>query len=123
MASGTGAGDARADVGIVGGTGLYRMAGVTGAREVEVDTPFGAPASPIVLGTLAGRRVAFLARHGPKHDFLPTEIPYRANVYALRSLGVRQVVAVSAVGSLREDLPPRRLVVIDQLIDRVRRRP
>jgi 5'-methylthioadenosine phosphorylase len=113
----------QAEVGIVGGTGLYRMPGVEGAREVEVGTPFGAPSSPIVLGRLAGRRVAFLARHGRAHDRLPTEIPYQANVYALRALGVRQVLSVSAVGSLREDLPPRRFVVIDQLIDRVRRRP
>src|SRR5262245_49966484 len=109
------AGGARAEVGIVGGTGFYALAGVEGAEEIRPDTPFGAPSSPIVVGTLAGRRVAFLARHGPKHSLLPTEIPFRANVYALRALGVRQVIAVSAVGSLREALPPRRLVVLDQL--------
>ena len=113
----------RADVGIVGGTGLYMMADLADAQELAVTTPFGAPSSPIVLGTVAGRRVAFLARHGRDHGLLPTEIPYRANVYALRALGVRQVLAVSAVGSLREDLPPRSVVVLDQLIDRTRRRP
>ena len=113
----------RADVGIVGGTGLYAMAGLSDTAEIAVETPFGSPSSPVVLGTVAGRRVAFLARHGRDHGFLPTEIPYRANVYALRSLGVRQVLAVSAVGSLREELPPRSVVVLDQLVDRTRRRP
>ena|SRR5947207_5317208 len=113
----------RAEVGIVGGTGLYAMAGLSDAAEVAVETPFGPPSAPLVLGTLAGRRVAFLARHGLGHAFLPTEIPYRANVYALRSLGVRQVLAVSAVGSLREELPPRSVVVLDQLVDRTRLRP
>ena len=114
---------AEAAVGIVGGTGLYAMEGLSNVREATVSTPFGAPSSPLVLGTLAGRRIVFLARHGKGHDLLPTDIPYRANVYALRSLGVRQVIAVSAVGSLREELPPRSVVVLDQLIDRTRRRP
>jgi 5'-methylthioadenosine phosphorylase len=117
------AGGARAEVGIVGGTGFYALAGVEDAEELRLETPFGPPSSPIVVGTLAGRRVAFLARHGTKHSLLPTEIPYRANVYALKQLGVRQVIAVSAVGSLRESLPPRRLVILDQLVDRTRRRP
>jgi len=115
-------GESRADIGIVGGTGLYDMAALEHVRDVAVDTPFGTPSAPIRLGTLAGARVAFLARHGRRHEHSPTSVPYRANVYALRSLGVRQVFAVSAVGSLREDLPPRSVVVLDQLIDRTRRR-
>ena len=114
---------AQADIGLIGGTGLYDLPGLEGARELEVDTPFGRPSAPIRLGTLSGRRVAFLARHGRHHSLLPTEIPYRANVYAMRSLGVRQLFAVSAVGSLREDLPPRSVVVLDQLVDRTRHRP
>jgi 5'-methylthioadenosine phosphorylase len=112
-----------AEVGLVGGTGLYAMPGLTDAREVVVSTPFGSPSGPLLLGTLHGRRVAFLARHDRGHRLLPTEIPYRANVYALKSLGVAQVLAVSAVGSLREELPPRTAVVVDQLIDRTRARP
>jgi 5'-methylthioadenosine phosphorylase len=113
---------AGAEVGLIGGTGLYAMAGLEGAREVAVSTPFGAPSGPLLLGTLHGRRVAFLARHDRGHRLLPSEIPYRANVYALKSLGVSQVLAVSAVGSLREDLAPRTAVVVDQLIDRTRAR-
>ena len=112
----------RAEIGIVGGTGLYDMEALEDVRDVALETPFGAPSAPIRLGTLAGREVAFLARHGRRHEFSPTDVPYRANVYALRSLGVRQVFAVSAVGSLREEIPPRRVVVLDQLVDRTRRR-
>jgi 5'-methylthioadenosine phosphorylase len=111
-----------AEVGLIGGTGLYSMPGLTDAHEVAVTTPFGAPSGPLLLGTLHGRRVAFLARHDRGHRLLPSEIPYRANVYALKSLGVAQVLAVSAVGSLREDLAPRSAVVVDQLIDRTRSR-
>ena len=114
--------DARAEVGLVGGTGLYRMPGLEEARETVVDTPFGAPSSPVVLGRLAGRRVAFLARHGIDHALLPGEIPYRANVYALKALGCETVLGVSAVGSLREELPPRSIVVLDQVVDRSLRR-
>ena len=112
----------RAEIGIVGGTGLYDIAALEDVRDVGMETPFGSPSAPIRLGTLAGRPVAFLARHGRRHEYAPTDVPYRANVYALRALGVRQVFAISAVGSLREDLPPRRVVVLDQLIDRTRRR-
>ena len=113
---------ARAEIGIVGGTGLYEMEALHDVHDVTPSTPFGPPSAPLRIGTLAGRRVAFLARHGRRHEHAPTEVPYRANVYALRALGVRQVFAVSAVGSLREDLPPRSVVVLDQLIDRTRRR-
>jgi 5'-methylthioadenosine phosphorylase len=114
--------DSHADIGIIGGTGLYDMGTLEHVRDVTLATPFGRPSAPIRIGTLAGCRVAFLARHGRRHEFSPTEVPYRANLYALRSLGVRQVFAVSAVGSLREDIPPRSVVVLDQLIDRTKRR-
>jgi 5'-methylthioadenosine phosphorylase len=110
-------------VGIIGGSGFYRMEGLTGVRELRLDTPFGAPSSEIVLGTLEGVPVAFLPRHGPGHRILPGELPARANVYALKTLGVETIVGVSAVGSLREDIEPLHLVVPDQIIDRTRSRP
>ena len=115
--------DVRAEIGLIGGTGLYDMEGLADVQDVEVATPYGPPSSPIRCGTLSGRRVAFLSRHGPGHRLLPSEIPYRANVYALKSLGVSKVFAASAVGSLREELPPRTLVVPDQILDRTRHRP
>jgi 5'-methylthioadenosine phosphorylase len=114
---------ARAEIGIIGGTGLYDMPGLEDAHDLAVETPFGAPSSPVRVGTLAGRAVAFLARHGRHHTYLPTEVPYRANVYALKALGVGQVFAVSAVGSLREEYAPGQVVVIDQVVDRTRHRP
>ena len=114
--------DMRAEVGIVGGTGLYRMPGIEDAREVAVATPYGATSSPVMVGRLSGRRVAFVARHGLAHGLLPGEIPYRANVWALKSLGCEAVIGVSAVGSLREELPPRSIVVLDQIVDRSLRR-
>ena len=110
-------------VGIIGGSGFYRMDGLTDVRELRLDTPFGAPSSEVVLGTLEGVPVAFLPRHGPGHRILPGELPARANVYALKTLGVEIIVGVSAVGSLREDIEPLHLVVPDQLIDRTRGRP
>ena len=110
-------------IGVIGGTGLYRMDGLEGAEEVAVDTPFGAPSDVIVTGTLNGVGVAFLPRHGRGHRVLPSEIPARANIYALKSLGVRRVVSVSAVGSLREEIRPLDMVVPDQLIDRTLGRP
>ncbi|MDP2675230.1 MAG: S-methyl-5'-thioadenosine phosphorylase [Dehalococcoidia bacterium] len=114
---------AEAIVGIIGGSGFYRMEGLTGVRELRLDTPFGAPSSEIVLGTLEGVPVAFLPRHGPGHRILPGELPARANVYALKTLGVEIIVGVSAVGSLREDIEPLHMVVPDQIIDRTRGRP
>ncbi len=114
--------DSHAEIGIIGGTGLYDIEALENVHDVALSTPFGAPSAPIRLGTLAGCRVAFLARHGRRHEHSPTDVPYRANLYALRSLGVRQVFAVSAVGSLRENIPPRSVVVLDQLIDRTKRR-
>lgn len=105
-------------VAVLGGSGFYEMPGLSDVDDVEVETPFGKPSDVIRVGTLEGRRVAFLARHGPGHRYLPGEIPQRANFWALKSLGVRRVVGVSAVGSLREDYRPGHMVVPDQLIDR-----
>jgi len=104
-------------IGIIGGTGLYQMDELQVTDVREVTTPFGAPSSPIVLGMLQGRNVAFLARHGLHHDVLPSEINYRGNIWALKSLGVRTVVGVSAVGSLREDIRPGDLALSSQYLD------
>ena len=112
----------RIEIGLIGGTGLYDIDGLSDVRDIDIETPYGAPSSTIRTGALHGRRVAFLARHGAGHRLLPTEIPYRANVYALRMLGVQKVLASGAVGSLREDLPPRTLVVPAQFVDRTRAR-
>ncbi|HEY2274452.1 MAG TPA: S-methyl-5'-thioadenosine phosphorylase [Steroidobacteraceae bacterium] len=104
-------------IGIVGGTGLYAMRGLGSLRAREVQTPFGAPSGPLMLGALAGREVAFLARHGADHRLLPAEINYRANIWALKSVGVRTLIAVSAVGSLREDIRPGELTLPSQYLD------
>jgi len=109
-------------IGIIGGSGLYQMAGLTDTREVRVKTPFGDPSDALVVGTLEGRRVAFLARHGRGHLFSPSEINYRANICAMKMLGVEQIISVSAVGSLREDLPPMDFLIPDQFFDRTRGR-
>ncbi len=114
--------DARATIGILGGSGLYALAGVDAPREVRIETPFGSPSDAIVVGTMDGRGVAFLARHGRRHRLLPSEINYRAHLYALKVLGVERVFSASAVGSLREDVHPRDVVVPDQFIDRTRAR-
>ena len=108
------------DLAVLGGSGFYEMPGLRGVEEVAVATPFGEPSDAIRVGELEGRRVAFLARHGRGHRLLPSELPQRANFWALKSLGARRVLAVSAVGSLREDYAPRHLVAPDQLIDRTR---
>ena len=108
------------DLAVLGGSGFYEMPGLRGVEELTVDTPWGAPSDVIRAGELEGRRVAFLARHGPGHRLLPAELPQRANFWALKTLGTRRVLAVSAVGSLREDYRPRHLAVPDQLIDRTR---
>jgi 5'-methylthioadenosine phosphorylase len=110
----------QASIGVIGGTGFYEF--LDGAREVRVETPFGLPSDPLVIGELAGRQVAFIPRHGRDHRFPPHQIPYRANLWALRSVGVRQVVAPSAVGSLTPALGPGALVIPDQLVDRTRGR-
>src|SRR5579872_7114474 len=105
-------------IGIIGGSGLYHMSGLTDTREVRVKTPFGNPSDAIVIGTLEGQRVAFLARHGRGHVISPSEINYRANVCAMKMLGVERIISVSAVGSLREDLPPLDFLIPDQFFDR-----
>ncbi len=108
----------KAEIGIIGGSGLYSMPGLTDVREERVETPWGDPSDPLVLGTLDGRRVAFLARHGKGHRLLPSELPFRANIYALKAVGVRQILSVSAVGSLKEEHKPTDFVIPDQFIDR-----
>jgi 5'-methylthioadenosine phosphorylase len=105
-------------IGVIGGSGLYEMEGIGGISELAVQTPFGDPSDKIITGRIAGRKVCFLPRHGVGHRLLPHEINHRANIWALRSLGVRWLVSVTAVGSLREHLKPRDIVVPDQLIDR-----
>jgi len=112
----------RASIGIIGGSGLYSMAGLTGPHEIKVKTPFGDPSEAIILGTLEGKRVAFLARHGCGHRILPGEINYRANIYAMKLLGVQRIISVSAVGSLQEELRPGEFLVPDQFVDRTRQR-
>ena len=109
-------------IGVIGGSGLYDMEGMTDVSYIDVDTPFGKPSAEIVVGSLDGTRVAFLPRHGRGHRLNPTSIPARANIYALKTLGVQRLISVSAVGSLREDFAPLHLVVPDQLIDRTRQR-
>jgi 5'-methylthioadenosine phosphorylase len=109
-------------LGVIGGSGLYSIPGLSAIEEHDVTTPFGKPSDPVVVGTLAGQRVAFLARHGRGHRLSPSEVNYRANIFALKLLGVERVVAVSACGSLREDYAPGHIVVPDQLFDNTRDR-
>src|SRR5499427_9565288 len=113
---------ARASIGIIGGSGLYSMSGLTDTRTIRVKTPFGEPSDMVVLGTLEEKRVAFLARHGRGHRILPSEINYRANIYAMKLLGVERIISVSAVGSLKEDLRPGEFLVPDQFFDRTKNR-
>ncbi len=114
--------DAKATVGIIGGSGLYAMSGLTNAHEMRVKTPFGDPSDALVIGTLEGKCVAFLARHGRGHRVLPGEINYRANIYAMKLMGVERIISVSAVGSLKEDLRPGEFLVPDQFFDRTKNR-
>ena len=104
-------------IGIIGGTGLYRMEGLEVIRSMQIETPFGQPSAPVMLGRLAGREIAFLARHGLNHDLLPGEINFRANIWALKSAGVRTIIGVSAVGSLREEIRPGELALPSQYLD------
>src|ERR1700686_580774 len=115
-------GAAEATIGIIGGSGLYSMAGLQETREIHVKTPFGEPSDAIVVGTLEGKRVAFLARHGRAHRILPSEINFRANICAMKQIGVERVISVSAVGSLQEDLRPGEFLVVDQFVDRTKSR-
>ena len=112
----------QAAIGIIGGSGLYDIEGLTEREEIAVSTPFGEPSDKIVPGVLAGRRVFFLPRHGKGHRILPTELNHRANIHALRSLGVRFIIAVTAVGSLKEEYHPRDIVLPDQFFDRTSQR-
>ncbi|MBN2338368.1 MAG: S-methyl-5'-thioadenosine phosphorylase [Acidobacteria bacterium] len=109
-------------IGIIGGSGLYDMAGLEERAEVAVATPFGDPSDRLVTGTLAGKRVAFLARHGRGHRLMPSELNFRANIYAMKTLGVERILSVSAVGSLRESIAPLDIVLPDQFLDRTRGR-
>lgn len=113
---------ARADIGIIGGSGLYDIEGLRRVKEVSVKTPFGAPSDTVVLGELDGTRIAFLSRHGRGHRINPSEINYRANIFTLKSLGVRRIISVSAVGSMKESIKPGDVVLPDQFIDLTKRR-
>jgi 5'-methylthioadenosine phosphorylase len=112
----------QAEIGIIGGSGLYHMPGLADIREVRENTPFGDPSDPYVLGTLEGRKVAFLARHGVGHRILPSELNFRANIYGFKQLGVERILSVSAVGSLKEEHKPLDFVIPDQFFDRTRHR-
>jgi len=113
----------RVGIAVIGGSGLYELVGLDDVQPLSVDTPFGPHSNGLVAGTVEGRRVAFLARHGSKHELLPSEIDYRANVFALKRLGVERIVSASAVGSMREAIHPRDVVLVDQFIDRAPHRP
>ena len=112
----------QAEIGIIGGSGLYQMPGFTGAHEVEQQTPFGDPSDAYILGTLGGRQVAFLARHARGHKLLPSELNFRANIYGFKQLGVERIISVSAVGSLKEEHKPLDFVIPNQFFDRTRHR-
>jgi len=112
----------QAEIGIIGGSGLYSMPGLTEVRELKQETPFGDPSDVYVLGVLEGRKVAFLARHGRGHRLLPTELNFRANIFGFKQLGVERIVSVSAVGSLKEEHKPLEFVIPDQFFDRTRHR-
>jgi 5'-methylthioadenosine phosphorylase len=109
-------------LGFIGGSGIYEALDLEGVREEEITTPFGDPRAPLTIGYLGDTEIAFLPRHGRDHEFSPTDVPYRANVHALKQLGVERIVSSNAVGSLREDLPPRTVVVPDQTFDRTTKR-
>jgi 5'-methylthioadenosine phosphorylase len=109
-------------IGIIGGSGLYQMPELSDVEEIKVDTPFGSPSDAFIVGTLEGERVAFLPRHGRGHRFTPTELPFRANIYAMKSLGVERILSASAVGSLQEQYAPLDMVIPDQFFDQTRAR-
>jgi len=111
-----------ARIGIIGGSGLYKMDALKNVEEVQIQTPFGYPSDAVILGTLDGTRVAFLARHGRNHTLLPSELPFRANIYAMKQLGVEYLISASAVGSLKEEAKPLDMVMPDQFIDRTKHR-
>jgi 5'-methylthioadenosine phosphorylase len=107
-------------IGVIGGSGLYEMEDLTGVEHIVVDTPFGKPSDEYITGTLDGVRLVFLPRHGKGHRFMPSEVNYRANIYGMKKLGVEQIISVSAVGSLREEIVPGHIVIPDQFIDRTK---
>jgi 5'-methylthioadenosine phosphorylase len=109
-------------IGIIGGSGLYQMSALTNIREVSIDTPFGEPSDRLIVGDLSGTQVAFLARHGRNHHLTPSEVPYRANIYAMKQIGVEYLISASAVGSLQAEVKPLDLVLPDQFIDRTKSR-
>ncbi len=113
----------KVDLAVIGGSGLYQMSGLEATDEFDPDTPFGKPSAPILIGMLGNRRVAFLARHGAGHHISPSEVPYRANIFALKLLEVDRIVSISACGSLREDYAPGHIVIPDQLYDNTKNRP
>ncbi|NJN23562.1 MAG: S-methyl-5'-thioadenosine phosphorylase [Acaryochloridaceae cyanobacterium RL_2_7] len=113
---------AKAKIGIIGGSGLYKMEALQNIQEVSLETPFGNPSDALIVGTLEGTEVAFLARHGRGHHLLPTEVPFRANIHAMKQLGVEYILSASAVGSLQAEAKPLDMVVPDQFIDRTRNR-
>ena len=110
-------------IGVIGGTGLYEIEGLEKVEEVEVDTPFGPPSDNYIVGTLEGARMVFLSRHGRGHRFLPSEVNYRANIFGMKKLGVDHIISVSACGSMKHEIEPGHIVVIDQFIDRTKGRP
>ena len=112
----------QAKIAVIGGSGLYEIEGLAGIEEVDINTPFGKPSDKILVGKLEGVGIAFLPRHGGGHRLLPTEVPYRANIYALKSLGVERLIGINSVGSLKEEFQPNDLLIPDQLIDRTRLR-
>lgn len=112
----------QAKIGIIGGSGLYKMDALKNIQEVTIETPFGSPSDNLIVGNLAGETVAFLARHGRNHHLIPSELPFRANIYALKQLGVEYIISASAVGSLKEAVKPLDMVVPDQFIDRTKNR-
>ncbi|MBI5124642.1 MAG: S-methyl-5'-thioadenosine phosphorylase [Planctomycetes bacterium] len=109
-------------IGIIGGSGLYDIEGIKDVEKVEVDTPFGKPSDAFTIGKLAGREVVFLPRHGAGHTIIPTQLPFRANIYGMKKLGVEQIIAVSAVGSMKEEIRPLDIVIPDQFFDRTKAR-
>ncbi|MDJ1185737.1 S-methyl-5'-thioadenosine phosphorylase [Roseofilum casamattae] len=112
----------QAKIGIIGGSGLYKMEALQEVREVKIDTPFGSPSDALIVGQLSGTTVAFLSRHGRNHHLIPSELPFRANIYAMKTLGVEYLISASAVGSLQEKVKPLDMVVCDQFIDRTKNR-
>jgi len=113
---------AETKIGIIGGSGLYKMEALKDVKEVQISTPFGSPSDALIVGTLAENSVAFLARHGRNHTLLPSEVPYQANIYAMKQLGVEYIISASAVGSLKAEAKPLDMVVPDQFIDRTKNR-